>query len=59
MNSQPHIIQCTEELNTQEKGALVWSIAVSLLTSDTVDPFCEVAKISYEMLLMLSKILRL
>ena len=34
-------------------------IAASLLTSDPVDPFLKVAKASYQMLVMLTKVLRL
>ena len=34
-------------------------IAASLLTSDPVDPFVRVAKVSYQMLVMLTKVLRL
>lgn len=33
-------------------------IAASLLTSDPVDPFLRVAKVSYQMLLMLTKVFR-
>ena len=34
-------------------------VAVSLLTSDLVDSFLEVAKINYQMLVMLTKVFRL
>ena len=44
------------------KGAFAQFIALSLLTSDAVDSFLEVVKISdscYQMLVMLTKVLRL
>ena len=44
--------------SNKPKGALVQFAAVSLLTSDTVHFFLTVAKISYQMLVMLTRVLR-
>ena len=45
--------------NKKTKGAFVQFIAVSLLTSDPVDSYLEDTQISYQMFMILTRVLRL